>query len=77
MFGLATLRPTRAKDPSIIKVKIDKKRPLEAVTDWSKSFRYVFFMLILQCIDSLWMLIDCYSHNSGITHVNHPICDRS
>ena len=30
ILGLVTLRPTKAKEPNIIKVKMDKKTPLGA-----------------------------------------------
>ena len=78
ILGLATLRPTTAKDPNIIRVRMDKNRPFEPVKDWSRSFQYVFlFISVLQIINILWLRIEDNTLDTGIMHLNHAISYRS
>ena len=78
IFGLATLRPTKAKEPNIIRVSMDKNRPFEPVKDWSRSFQYAFlFISVLQIINILWLRIDNNGLDTGVMHLNHPISYRS
>ena len=61
IFGVVTFKPTRAKVPSIISVKMDNKRPLELVKEWNKSFQYTFrFMNNLPNTLGYQYLEECY-----------------